>query len=188
MVDRRVQQPDEIELVERARHGDVSAFGELVEIYQHEVFTLAVRMTGDRTLAADVAQEAFIRAFRSIGSFRGDAALGTWLHRITVNVAWTQLGRVKRRRTEPEDSATDQPDLSAGASPEVMAESSLLRSRLTSAVGELPPGQRSVVVLKDVYGWSHAEIAEELGISVTATKVRLHRAHQKLRSILGGDT
>jgi RNA polymerase sigma-70 factor (ECF subfamily) len=69
-----------------------------------------------------------------------------------------------------------------------MAEVAFLRSRLRAAIQDLAPGQRSVVVLKDIYGWSHAEIAEELGISVTATKVRLHRAHQKLRETLGGDT
>ena len=186
MTERQVEPLDDQELVALSRSGDREAFGHLVARYQHEVFTLAVRLVRDRTLAADVAQEAFIRAFRSIGNFRGDSAFSTWLHRITVNTAWTQADRRKRKRTEPIEAGLDTHDTAVWRDPAAAAENTALRQRLAEAVAELPRTQRAVVVLKDVYGWSHAEVAEELSISVTATKVRLHRAHVKLRALLGG--
>jgi len=186
MTQRRVESYDEHRLVELARDGDRAAFGALVAMHQHEVFTLAVRLVRNPTLAADVAQEAFIRAYRSIQSFRGDAAFSTWLHRITVNTAWTQIDRAKRKRAAPLGEAPDVRDVSGDGDPETAVEAAVLRRRLVNAVEQLPDNQRVVVVLKDVHGWSHAEIAAELSITVTATKVRLHRAHQRLRSLLGG--
>lgn len=187
MLGDQVEPLDEHLLVERARGGDRGAFGILVDRYQHEVFTLALRLVRDRTNAADVTQEAFVRAFRGIGTFRGQAAFSTWLHRITVNAAWTHLARSRGRHTAPIDDAPDPPDPALTSDPARLAEAALLRGRLIAAVAVLPANQRIVVVLKDVYGWTHAEIARELGISVTAAKVRLHRAHQRLRTILKGE-
>ncbi len=188
MARERVEESDDEDLlVESARAGDPAAFAELVARYQDEVFTLALRLVRDRSLAADVAQEAMVRAYRSIASFRGQAAFSTWLHRITVNTAWTQLDRARRRQADPLDEVAELPAPSLAGDPVRAAESVDLRARLSAAVAALPPDQRAVVVLKDVYGWSHAEIAEELSVSVTATKVRLHRAHQRLRGMLKGE-
>lgn len=184
MPEPRVETHDIERLVARARDGDRDAFGALVRIYQHEVFTLALRLTTDRDLAADVAQEAFIRAWRAIPRFRGDAAFSTWIHRITVNVAWTLRKRKHRHHAHPLEEAPDVTDLGVQSTLEEVGEASELREALRAALAEIPEAQRAVVVLKDVYGWSHAEVAEALGISVTAAKVRLHRGHVRLRRLL----
>jgi len=184
MKSQRVE-PEDIEaLVARAQEGSSEAFEKLVETYQHEVFGLAVRLVVDRELAADVSQEAFIRAWRALPKFRGDAAFSTWLHRITVNVAWTLKKRKGRHAAQSLDEVPDVRDLSVASDPESAGVNVDLRARLEEALDRLKPAQRSVVVLKDIYGWSHQEVAETLSISVTAAKVRLHRAHLDLREQL----
>jgi RNA polymerase sigma-70 factor (ECF subfamily) len=185
-VDTSKVQVDAHALVERAKAGDQVAFGELVKIHQHEVFTLAFRLVGDRELAADVAQDAFIRAWRALPDFRGDAKFGTWLHRITVNAAWTAQRRWLRNRTQPLDARVAEP-VATDVDPEQAGVDAVDGLRLTAALTRLSASLRSVVVLKDVYDWSHAEIAEHLGISVTAAKVRLHRGRRTLRDILDAE-
>lgn len=176
-------QPDIARLVVGAQAGDREAFGELVRLHENEVFTLAVRLVGDRELAADVAQETFVRAWRALPRFRGDAKLSTWLHRITVNTAWSAQRRWRRHPTlaldEVGHAVVDQ-----GIGPEQAGVDVDLADRLQAALLQLAPSMRSVVVLKDVYDWPHAAIARELGISVTAAKVRLHRGRKVLRELL----
>ena len=184
MSQRRVEQQDEDALVRRARTGDRAAFAELVRVHQHEVYTLALRLVADRELAADIAQEALIRAWRALPRFRGDAAFSTWLHRITVNTAWTLRRRTRRHQAAPLEAVESRAALLGAEQPEVAGEVRHLRAQLTNALAQLPSGHRAVVVLKDVYGWSHAEVAEALGISVAAAKVRLHRAHRRLQQLL----
>ncbi len=180
-----VKRDDEHELLARAREGDKEAFSRLAERHQHEVFTLAMRLAGDRDLAADISQEALLRAWRGIGKFRGDARFSSWLYRITVNVAWTQLSRGRRTQHAPLEVVENMAaPLSSFNHPELALESANLRRRLRRALLRLPQRARVVVVLRDVYDWSHAEIAEALGISVSAAKVRLHRARKRLRVML----
>ena len=176
----RVETERERELVARAQDGDRAAFAALVRAHQDEVYTLARRLVGDPHLAADVAQEALIRAWRALPNFRGDAKLSTWLYRITVNTAWTHKNRAARHRTTPLDDFSEVADRLDPNLPELAGETLELRGRLRQALDRLPDSQREVVVMKDVYGWSHAEIAEAMGISVTAAKVRLHRARARL--------
>ncbi len=183
MSSREVLREEEHELVARAAGGDQAAFTELVRIHQHEVYTLAARMVADRELAYDVSQEAFVRAWRAIGKFRGDAKFSTWIHRITVNTAFSHRDRRKRKRTESLDSVYQEP-VSESLSPERGGLSATMREPLAVALDALPESLRSVIVLKDVYEWSHTEIAEHLDISVTAAKVRLHRARKSLRITL----
>ena len=176
----RVELDRERELVSRAQAGDRAAFAALVRAHQDEVYALARRLVGDPHMASDVAQEALIRAWRALPNFRGDARLSTWLYRITVNTAWTHKTRSVRYRAAPLDDYTEvAADLDA-RQPEVAGEILELRGRLRQALDRLPDAQREVVVMKDIYGWSHAEIAESLTISVTAAKVRLHRARARL--------
>ncbi len=157
----------------------------LAERHQHEVFTLALRLAGDSDLAADISQEALIRAWRGIAGFRGDARFSSWLYRITVNVAWTQLSRRRRTQHSSLELVENMPaPLSSFEHPELALESASLRRRLRRALLRLPERARVVVVLRDVYDWSHAEVAQALGISVSASKVRLHRARKRLREIL----
>ena len=170
------------DLVEAAQRGDSASFEELVRRTSADAFTLARRLVSDDDDARDVVQEAYLRAYRSIGKFRGDAQFTTWLYRITANCASTHLGRRRRHRHDELDEEVDVPDTKPEHDPQVAADASLLRQRLEAAVAELPVRLRAVVVLRDIYDLSHAEIAEELGISESAAKVRLHRARRRLRT------
>ncbi len=175
---------DESELIQAAQHGDRAAFDELVRRTYVDLFSLAVRLTGNEEDARDVVQDAYLRAWRSIGKFRGDAQLSTWLYRITANCASTHLARRRRHRTEPFSPGLDPVDVRHEGQPEAMSESAMDREVLAQAVHELPPKLRAVVVLRDVYGLPHEAIAEELGISLSAAKVRLHRARRRLRDTM----
>jgi RNA polymerase sigma-70 factor (ECF subfamily) len=172
------------ELVVAARDGDQLAFEQLVKATYAGTYTLAYRLTGDEEDARDVVQESYLRAYRGLKRFRGDAQFTTWLYRITANCASTHLGRRSRHRHDEllDDSqiAETNPDLD----PEARADASALRERLNGALRALPPRLRAVVVLRDVYDLPHEAIAAELGISESAAKVRLHRARRKLREHL----
>lgn len=181
----RVEHLQPHDLIERATHGDREAFGELVSQHQHEVFTLAVRLMRDRDLAADVSQDAFIRAWRAMPKFRGDAKFSTWMHRITVNTAWTHRSKQNRVRLDPLESMSAEPHATS-LDPVRAGEAAAASPQIEAALMELTSSIRAVVVLKDVYGWSHSEIAHHLEISVTASKVRLHRGRKELRQLLDG--
>lgn len=170
-------------LIAAAQAGDRGAFDELVRRHQHEVFTLALRLTADREMAFDVSQEAFVRAWRAMPNFRGDAQFSTWMHRITVNTAWTLRRRARRHHAQSLTELAHEPE-SSGLSPEAAGEAAALRPRLIEALDKLPMSNRAVVILRDVHGWSHNEISEHLDISVTAAKVRLHRGRRRLRELL----
>lgn len=176
----KVEQEKERELVARAQKGDRAAFAALVRAHQDEVYTLARRLVGDPHLASDIAQESLIRAWRALPRFRGDARLSTWLYRITVNTSWTHRARARRHQGMPIEEHYDLAAPEDADHPVVAGEMLELRGRLREALDRLPDGQRQVVVLKDIHGWSHAEIAEATGISITAAKVRLHRARARL--------
>lgn len=183
MSESSVEWPDDEELVALAQRGDRQAFTTLVGRHNAEIFQLAFRLTHDRELAADVAQDAWIRAWRGLRSFRGDAAFSTWVYRITVNAAAS--ARHKQRRHQTSDLAdAPEPEAPDSVLPDGRLDQSELRSRLGRALQSLPPGLRTVVVMKDVEGWPHQDIADALDISVTASKVRLHRAHQRLQKRL----
>jgi RNA polymerase sigma-70 factor (ECF subfamily) len=169
------------DLVARARSGDSDAFDELVRATYADTYTLARRLTGNEEDASDVVQESYLRAYRGLPRFRGDAQFSTWLYRITANCAATHLGRRTRRRTEalPDDASLV--DADPERDPSARADATLLRERLEGALEQLPPKLRAVVVLRDVYDLPHEAIAAELGISESAAKVRLHRARRQLR-------
>jgi RNA polymerase sigma-70 factor, ECF subfamily len=174
----------EAALVAAAKEGDRAAFDELVRATHADIYTLAYRLTGDEEDARDVLQDAYLRAFRGIKRFRGDARFSTWMYRITANCAATYLSKRTKNRTE--ELSDDEPvaDTRPEIDPEAVAEAGMLRDRVTEALGELPPRLRAVVVLRDVYDLPHEAIASELGITEAAAKVRLHRARRKLRERL----
>ena len=172
------------QLVAAAQAGDRDAFDELVRATYADTYTLAYRLTGDEEDARDVVQEAYLRAYRGLKRFRGDARFSTWMYRITANCASTLLAKRTRHRHE---ELTDDAAIADGRpeiDPESMAEAELLRDRVSDALHDLPPGLRAVVVLRDIYDLPHEAIAAELGISEAAAKVRLHRARKKLRERL----
>ena len=172
------------ELVRKSQLGDKAAFEQLVIRHQDLVFSLAYKLTGNREMANDVAQEAFIRAWKAIEKFRGDSTFSTWIYRITVNTAWTLRKKAKKHNTLNIEDTYEPIVIDEKKDPELVAINSDLSSVLINALDKIPIEQRIIVELKNIEGRSHKEIAEYLGISVTAAKVRLHRAHQKLRHIL----
>lgn len=154
-----------------------------------EVYALCRRLLGDPADAADATQEVYLRVVRSVLGFRGEAAFGTWLHRITVNVCATALRRRGDSRARGQsagiaDAVFDDIE-STDASPEDRATHNDLARRTAKALAELPEDAREVVVLRDVQGLSTKETAELLGVSEGAVKVRLHRAHTNLRKLVG---
>lgn len=169
------------ELVRRSSTGERGAFDELVRRTHRDAYGLALRLTGDEEDARDVVQDAYLRAYRGLDRFRGEARFSTWLYRIVANCASTHLGKRRRHRHDelPDEAlvADPRPDDDPGLRGDVID----LRDRLDHAIRELPAGLRAVVVLRDVYELPHDAIAEELGISVGAAKVRLHRARRRLR-------
>ena len=171
-------------LVTAARRGDRAAFDELVRRTYVDAYTLAVRLTGNEEDARDVVQEAYLRAWKGIRRFRGDAAFTTWLYRITANAAYTLVERRRRYRTVHLDDVPEQADLRLDARPDDLAASTLGLGDLAAALDRLPASMRTTVILKDVYGLSHEAIAAETNISVAAAKVRLHRGRKRLRDIL----
>ena len=172
------------ELVRKSQLGDKAAFEQLVIRHQDLVFSLAYKLTGNREMANDVAQEAFIRAWKAIEKFRGDSTFSTWIYRITVNTAWTLRKKAKKHNTLNIDDTYEPIVIDEKKDPELVAINSDLSSVLVNALDKIPIEQRIIVELKNIEGRSHKEIADYLDISVTAAKVRLHRAHQKLRQIL----
>jgi len=170
------------DLIAKAKLGDRAAFDELVKATYQRVHGLALRLTGNEHDADDVVQDTYVRAFRSLRKFRGDARFSTWLHRITANSASTYMGRRQRdSRHDDIDAVIDLADRREANDPEFALQNGAVGQRLRRALDNLPERLRNVVVLRDVHGMSHREIANELEISEAAAKVRLHRARARLR-------
>jgi RNA polymerase sigma-70 factor (ECF subfamily) len=170
-------------LTQKAAGGNISAFELLYERYHRRTYSLCLRMTNSQTEAEDLTQEVFIQLFRKIGSFRGDSAFSTWLHRLTVNQVLMYFRRrsVKNEKTSESGEMPEQ-TVSGTENPRKMPV--LDRIALKNAVAQLPPGYRSVFLLHDVEGYEHEEVARLLGISVGTSKSQLHKARLKLRGLL----
>jgi RNA polymerase sigma-70 factor, ECF subfamily len=169
-------------LVAAAKEGDKRAFDRLVRLTYGDVYDLAVRLTGNDDDASDVVQEAYVRAYRGLRRFRGDAAFSTWMYRIATNCAFTLRARRAKQRCDElsVDLVTTDPE----SDPWLRVEASSLRAAVDKALQKMPTRLRDVFVLREMYDLSHREIADRLGISEAATKVRLHRARVTLRRLL----
>jgi RNA polymerase sigma-70 factor (ECF subfamily) len=181
---------DERELIRRCIAGDASGFEPLVEKYRQRVWRLAYQVLHDREEAWDVAQEAFVRAFHSLPTFRGQSAFYTWLFRITVNVATDrhrQRGAQARafgpERVTEEEWARTTPD--PGGGPDQAAARAEQRERIRQALDALPPKARTIIMLSDVEGLSYREIAEVLNCPMGTVMSRLHNARKRLKGLLG---
>ena len=172
------------QFVDAARHGDRAAFDELVRRTYVDTYTLALRLTSHEEDARDVVQEAYLRAWKGLPRFRGDAQFSTWLYRITANTAFTYSQKRRRHRSSNLDDIDEPVEMRPDSSPEPVAEARAGLEDVAAALNQLPERLRQVVVLKDVYDLSHEAIAEEAGISVAAAKVRLHRGRKRLRDLL----
>jgi RNA polymerase sigma-70 factor (ECF subfamily) len=176
---------DERHLVERARGGDRAAFRAIVETHQHAVYRVALALTRDHHDAEDVVQEVFVKAYQAIGSFRGEAALGTWLHRMAVNAAITSARRRGARPAEPLlDERGDAPavrDARAGADPERSAAGRQVRAAVNRALSSLSAAERAVFLLHHHGELSLAEVARATGRADGTVRNLMFRALRKLR-------
>lgn len=172
---------DESAWLVRARNGDAAAFESLYRLHCDRVYALCWRLCGgDAALAEDIVQEAFVRAWRKLELFRGDSSFGTWMHRVAVNVALSDR-RIRLRRVSRERPMDEVVERTAKGARDVTAG---LRQDLEQAIGRLPERARTVLVLYDIEGYRHAEIAAMTGMAVGSSKAQLHRARKMLREFL----
>jgi RNA polymerase sigma-70 factor (ECF subfamily) len=181
----------EAEAIRLAQAGDAPAFEFLYHLHSRRVYALCLRMVNNPSDAEDLMQEAFLQLFRKIGTFRGESAFSTWLHRMTVNVVLMRLRKKSlpvtslEETTEP-DEETGGPRKDVGA-PDLRLSGAVDRVNLERSVEKLPPGYRTVFVLHDVQGFEHNEIADIMGCSVGNSKSQLHKARSRLRELLQED-
>jgi RNA polymerase sigma-70 factor (ECF subfamily) len=170
---------DESQLVAAVLAGSASAERELYDRHVDKIYRLAFRMAGDDTLARDLTQDTFVRAFARLGTFRGESSLSTWLHTIATSVILNGLKKVRRIHSR-EVTGEELPEVAAT---HAIAEPDL-KHRLARAIDALPDGYRMVFVMHDVEGYTHEEIGRALGIQPGTSKAQLFRARAKLRNEL----
>ncbi|MFN2413451.1 MAG: RNA polymerase sigma factor [Pyrinomonadaceae bacterium] len=173
----------DFELCQIAAAGSLSAFELIYERHHRRVYSLCLRMTSSQTEAEDLTQEVFIQLFRKAGSFRGDSAFSTWLHRMTVNQVLMHFRRRSFKNEKVSDNG-EMPEQTVHGTANPNRMPVVDRIALKKAIGELPKGYRSVFVLHDIEGYEHEEVARLLKISVGTSKSQLHKARLKLRGLL----
>lgn len=169
---------EERALVDRAKAGDRIAMGQLYKAHARRVYAVVRRLAGDDDLAADLSQDAWVRAFERLHLYRGDAAFGTWIHRLATNVALNRLRR-RTKRPEVERAALGMPTYEKPSDDAVIS-----RRMLSEALDRLPEGYRRVLLLHDVEGWTHEEIGESLGIASGTSKSQLHKARARMQQLI----
>ena len=177
-------------MIRRVQHGDVDAFGLLVTAYEKNVFNVALQMLGNREDAQDIAQEAFLKAYNSLSSFRGDSKFSSWLYRIVSNLCLDFKRRQSRRPSssltvEDDDGENVQLDIAdESQSPETLLERKLTREAVRRGLAELPEEQRQILLLREIQGLSYEEIGEAMGLEAGTVKSRIFRARKKLCAYL----
>ena len=174
---------EDMALVGRCRQGDLGAFEELYRAHAGKLFSVACRMIGNRADAEDLLQEIFLSAHRKLDGFRGEAALGTWLYRLATNHCLDYLRSRAARTNQLTDVLDEEPGQFTAGSPG-LAEQTVTRMDLERALARLPEGCRAAFVLHDVQGLEHREVAQALGIAEGTSKSQVHKARQRLRTLL----
>jgi RNA polymerase sigma-70 factor (ECF subfamily) len=180
-----VEQSD-LELVRRVQRGERGAFDLLVLRYQHKVVKLVARLLRDPAEAEDVAQEAFVKAYRAIGSFRGDSAFYTWLYRIAVNTARNTMASRQRRPVDYEADLSESQQSAVESrmrhvdTPEAVALTDEIHRTVNRAVEELPEDLRTAIILREIEGLSYEEIAEAMDCPVGTVRSRIFRAREAI--------
>jgi RNA polymerase sigma-70 factor, ECF subfamily len=178
---------NEAEAIGKAQQGDAEAFQALYDKHRRRVYSLCLRMTANTAEAEDLTQEAFLQLFRKIGTFRGESAFSTWLHRLSVNVVLMHLRKKSLPAVSLEETTQGTDDESPKkdfGTEDLALAGSIDRLQLQRAVEDLPPGYRTIFVLHDVEGYEHNEIADIVGCSIGNSKSQLHKARMKLRDLL----
>lgn len=180
----------EAAIIRAVLNGDINAFETLVKEYEKNVYNLALRMTGNSEDAADMSQEAFIKAYNSLSSFRGDSKFSVWLYRIVSNVCLDYLRSRTRKPTvslSTENDDGDEVELDIAdetQSPELLLDRSLTRDAVRRGLASLPPDHREILLLREIQGLSYEEIAAALDLEAGTVKSRIFRARKKLSSFL----
>jgi len=177
----------ELDRVRQAQRGDEAAFEALFETYKRRVFSLCYRLTGSAADAEDLTQEAFLKVFRNLSSFRGDSSFYTWLHRLVINEALMHIRKkhvpqVPLEEIKPE---RDEPVMRDPGRHDHRVTGCVDRVALTRAIAQLPPGYRAAFLLYDVQGYKHGEIARLMNWSLGNSKSQVFKARRKMRSLLG---
>ena len=182
-----VQASAEAKAIEEAKKGSAEAFEILYHAHKRRIYSLCLRMTGNTAEAEDLTQEAFLQLFRKIGTFRGESAFSTWMHRLAVNLVlmrFRKKGLVTFSLDEPADPDFEGSRTRDFGSEDLALTGSVDRIVLENAIQALPPGYRMIFSLHDVEGYEHQEIAGMMGCSVGNSKSQLHKARMKLRELL----
>ena len=172
----------------RAQLGDAAAFERIYRLHSRRVYSLCLRMAGNPTEAEDLTQDVFLQLFRKIGTFRGESAFSTWLHRMSVNIVL--MGFRKKPKAETSLQSLTNPEEESGRSPEEFGRPDLRldgvidRVTLQAAISELAPGYRAMFILHDIEGYKHEEIAQILGCTPGNSKSQTHKARIRLRELL----
>jgi len=182
---------DEKRLIKKCKNGDIEAFEKLIEGYQKKVYNIAYRMVQNQEDASDIAQEVFIKVFKSIVHFKEESSFSTWLYRITVNVCLDELRKRKKTNVisinsviQAENSEFTMQLEDTGKRPEEILEEKELRSEINRAINKLSDDHRLVIQLRDIYGLSYEEISDILQCSLGTVKSRINRARNSLKNIL----
>ncbi len=193
--DKGVSRAEEQALIARCKDGDISAFDELVRCFQKRVYNFAYGIAGNYDDANDVAQEAFVRVFNSIGTFRGDANFTTWIYRIVTNVYLDERKKAKSHRHTSLDEYIDLDENSVSRQiedesplPDEVAENKERNQIVRTAINSLPDYQRIIMTLYHLHDRSYEEIADILHLPIGTVKSRLNRARQALKEILESNT
>lgn len=174
----------DVELLARFASGERDAFDEIMRTHEDRVFSVCLRLLGDRESALDATQETFLTVFRKASQFEGRSAVGTWIYRIAVNTCYDLLRRSARRPTTPMPDHLDPADHGAGDA----LESAMVRPDVERALAALPPEFRAAVVLADIEGVALPEVARALGVPLGTVKSRLFRARRLLAETLGNQS
>lgn len=183
--------PLSAEIIKRAQAGDSDAFADLFNAHKARIYALCLRMTNNTAEAEDLTQDAFLQVFRKLSTFRGDSALSTWMHRIAVN---TVLMFIRKRNSsirecplEPVFGSEEEAAFEGPVYGKVDDTLSMTTDRvaLLRAIENLPPGYRLMIILHDIHGYEHQEIADIFGCTTGNTKSQLHKARLRLRSVIG---
>ena len=174
------------ECVRQLQRGETDAFETLIRRHQKTIFNLVYRMLGDYDEAAEISQEAFLSAYRAIGSFRGDANFSTWLYRIALNHATTRRKSLNTRQQRSVAMENAEPASDPHPGPAETMEKKEIRQRVQQALNRLDPEDATIIVLRDLQDVPYDEVARTLEIPIGTVKSRLHRARQALRSELSG--
>ena len=181
---------EQMSFIKRAIRGDSDAFERLVKPYERKMYALAFRMCGNAEDASDCLQDAMLRIYRGLGSFKGEAAFSTWIYRIQVNVCRDFFRKLKHRRADSLDAITEKgrDPVDTALTPDESAENADLKRQISNAIQQLPEDMRETLVLREIQGCSYEEIAQILDINIGTVKSRINRAREKLRNILSDET